>query len=605
VTGHPGCLRERILNFETMRIHTRLAVLSFAMTVLVLGAATLLWNHSLQRDRRAELNERLEEQAVLLAELVDSPAGSAAIPLDALVRLIHRVTGSRITAIALDGTVLADSEVPEDAVVEMENHLQRPEVQQALTEGRGRDTRTSATLGRPMAYVAVRWGPREDAYGVMRASLPLTRVVEEENRGRGRLVLVLLGGTVLAGLVGYVTARRISQPLVRVSKTALEIAEGNFNHRIEGAGSEEVGNLAFAVNTLTESLRGQVAAAESERRRLVQLLEGMPDGILALDSAGYITLVNSVAESMLGITRDEVVGRAPVEAVRHPDLQRAVDQAQSSGEAMATELMLTESPRRIIQVNVLPLEFGFVVLLRDVSRLRRLQEARREMVANIGHELRTPLSSVLGYVETLEQSPDLSAEERGRFLSVVHRNARRLQRLVEDLTRLSRLESPSVTSRPEAIALAEIASGVTETLAPKAKAKNIRIELRLPETLPDVEADRHLIETVFLNLLDNALRVSPGDSRVEVVAMQRGDRLEVSVADEGPGIPKEFRDRVFERFFRMDSGRTSERGGTGLGLAIVKHAILLHGGDVRIDDREGRGAVFVFDLPTASGNSAG
>jgi two-component system phosphate regulon sensor histidine kinase PhoR len=591
-----------------MRIHARLALLSFAVSLVALGAVTLLWNAELHRERRRELDDRVLDQARVLAALLPSDGDSVlADPArlraecDRLVRLLHRETGMRLTVIDAEGVVLAESDVAAADVEGMENHRERPEILAALERGVGRSSRPSPTLKTPMAYVAVRWGPAARPLGTARAALPMTRVIAEQNRGLGRLITVVLGALGFSALLGYVAARRITRPVAQVSAETRLIAEGALDRRVEPRGTAEVHELALAVNHLADSLRHEILAVEVERLRLERLLQGMPDGILALDAGGRITLANAAARNLLG-TGDDVVGKTPVEAVRSAELQQAVDRVLTEDRAETVELRVLEPERRTLSVTLVPLESGIVIVLHDVTRLRRLESARREMVANIGHELRTPLSAILGYLETLEHAEDLSPEDRARFLAVISRNGRRLERLVRDLSRLSELESAQAKLTLEPLAVDALLAQVVETLGPRAEDRGVHLEKEPATSLPDVLADRHGLETVLLNLLDNAVRVSPPGSIVRVRALRRNGFVRFEVLDHGPGVPRDLRERVFERFYRIDTGRSSEEGGSGLGLAIVKHTILLHGGDVGVEDAPEGGALFHFTLPaTLSG----
>jgi len=579
-------------------IFARLATVTFVITLVALGGVTLLWNNALRNERRAELDERLVDQARLLASLLPPPApGTAEVRIDGLVRDFHAQVGSRFTVIAADGTVLAESNLPPDEVAGMENHRERPEIVEAMARGLGRASRRSPTLGIPMAYVAIRWGPEASPYGTARASLPMTRVLEEQRRGRTRLLLVVAAALALATTLGGVGAWRISRPLATMSHASRRIASGELDRRLDPAGSREARELAQAVNHLADSLQAEIAKLEDERRRLDTLLERMPDGILALDREGRITRANQAAQEILGMSGPGL-RRTPVEAVRSGELQAAVDRTLASSTPETVEFTLTDPGRRILSVSLVPLATGLVVVIHDMTRLRRLEEARRDLVANIGHELRTPLTAILGYLETLEQG-GLDPESTRRFLGITSRNARRLERLVQDLSRLARLESPGAGSdrHPSPVSLAGIVEGAVETVLPRAREKEVSIEVDLEPGLPRVLGDPSALETVILNLLDNALRASPAAGAIRIEGRNAAGGLQVSIRDHGPGVPQAFRERIFERFYRMDAGRAADEGGSGLGLAIVKHAIQLHGGRVWVEDPPGGGARFVFTLP--------
>jgi len=409
---------------------------------------------------------------------------------------------------------------------------------------------------------------------------------------------VLLPAVLAALAAALVVERRVRAPLESILRSLQAPTAGRGKSGLLARGATEIESLGDALLRFRVGVDDEARGTEGERQRLFRILEGMPVGILALDGRGRITLVNEAGREILGI-REDPLGRTPVEAVRSGELQAAVDAVLRDPGARTLEFTRADPSRRRVTAHLFPVEAGVVAVIQDVTRMHRLEEARRDMVANIGHELRTPLSAILGYLETMEQSPDLAAEDRARFLGIISRNSRRLERLVKDLSQLSRLESDAFEPRREVLDLAAAARVALEALSPRAAAKAIDLRVELPPELPRLSADRGALEAVLLNLLDNAVRAAPPGGRVRLAARGEGERVRIWVEDNGPGVPRELRDRVFERFYRLDFGRSAEEGGTGLGLAIVKHAVLQHDGEVGVQEAEGGGAHFWFTLPAA------
>ena len=363
---------------------------------------------------------------------------------------------------------------------------------------------------------------------------------------------------------------------------------------------DEMHDLQSELDRLISGFQVRMASNTGKRDRLIKILDALPVGILELDGRGRIVYQNRLLQDLLD-TSLRAIGRAPIEVIRSGELQEIVDAVQAEGVARSADLTVVEPVRRNLHVHALPVEDGLIVITEDRTQVRRLEKARSEMVANIGHELRTPLSAILGYIETLEHSPDLSAEDRERFLSVISRNSKRLQRLVRDLSRLSRLESNQPTPMPESLDLAGLARSVVETFLPQTQERNIQVRIDIPRGLSRVKADRDGLETVLLNLLENAVRATPSGGHITLGAQEEDGRIELWVEDTGPGIPAELRDRVFERFYRIDAGRSVAEGGSGLGLAIVKHTVLQYGGKVWIEEGSEGGARVRLLLPRWEG----
>ena len=408
----------------------------------------------------------------------------------------------------------------------------------------------------------------------------------------------LEGGTALifAGLVAF---WRIERDVVRTldgMTRALMQPGYELRSSPEPGDLDEMHDLQLALDRLLSGLQVRIARDTGKRDRLIKILNALPVGIFELDGRGRIVFQNRALMDLLD-TSLRAIGRTPVEVIRSGELQEMVDAAQAEGVARSADITLVEPVRRQLSVHALPVEGGLIVIAEDRTQVRRLEKARSEMVANIGHELRTPLSAILGYVETLEQSPQVSAEDRKRFLSIISRNSKRLERLVRDLSRLARLESNQPVPKPEALDVRSLAASALETFVLRTRERNIQVHLEIPPGLPPVKADRDGLETVLLNLMENAVRATPSGGRITVGAQEEDGQIEVWVEDTGPGIPHDLRERVFERFYRIDAGRSLGEGGSGLGLAIVKHTMLQYGGKVWIEGGSEGGAGVHLLLP--------
>ena len=359
---------------------------------------------------------------------------------------------------------------------------------------------------------------------------------------------------------------------------------------------DEMHDLQSALDQLLSGFQVRMAHNTGKRDQLVKILDALPVGILELDARGRIVFQNRTLQDLFD-TSLRAIGRAPIEVIRSGELQEMMDAVQAEGVARSADITVVEPVRRQLHVHALPVEAGLIVIAEDRTQVRRLEKARSEMVANIGHELRTPLAAILGYVETLEHTPHVSAEDRARFLSVISRNSKRLERLVRDLSRLSRLESNQPLPKPEALDVTSLANAVVETFGPRMSERGIQVTTDIPAPLPSVKADRDGLETVLLNLMENALRATPSGGHITVGAEEKGGHIEVWVEDTGPGIPSELRERVFERFYRIDAGRSLGEGGSGLGLAIVKHTMMQYGGRVWIEESPEGGTSVHLLLP--------
>jgi len=525
----------------------------------------------------------------------------AATPLNTnevnnLAHALGRQVGLRITLIRRDGTVVGESDKPPYELAGIENHLLRPEVQDALNRGIGVARRHSDTVHASLLYVALPALP-PGAYapqGVVRVGLPLHSIAETTSRVR-RIVVV---ASLIVALIDipflFWLARRYSAPIDAMRTMARRVAHGDFAARAPYRVSGELGELGVALNDMAGQLETRLRELDEEKAGLAGILSSMTEGVLVTDAAGRIRLINRALREQLQLT-DEAIGKTPLEALRNIELEQLI------ASPAARELTFLTPGERTFAVNAAALQnnAGTVVVFHDISRLKQLENIRKEFVANVSHELRTPLSIIKGYVETLLESPPPDAATSRQFLETIQRHSHRLERLVEDLLNISGFESQRAQLEFAPVGLRDLADAVIEELAPQAREKNMTVAVEMPDALPFVRADRERLRQVFTNLLDNALKYTPDGGRVGVSARLAGEEIECCVSDNGPGIAAEHLPRIFERFYRVDKARSRELGGTGLGLSIVKHIVQAHGGRVWAESAPGQGSRFCFTLPRA------
>jgi len=521
---------------------------------------------------------------------------------DALVRRAARPTGSRVTLIALDGLVLADSEVASADLGRLENHRDRPEVRTALEGGVGRHLRTSASIHTPLLYVAMPVRDGDRTVGILRLALPLSAVTssyDQINR------VMLAGGLVALAVafgIGVFVAGRVTRPVIEMQATARQMSEGQFAVRVPVRSTDELGALGHALNVMAVRLHDQIANLEAERAKVTAILDGMVEGVIAVDGQERVLLMNERARVMFGVGRGRGEGKPFLEVIRNADLHEIFRAGRSAGDVARRELRLSAPVERMLRVTAVPLRLGaeppgLVMVVDDVTELRRLEQVRTEFVANVSHELRTPLTAIQGYLETLLAGALEEPEHARRFLDVTFRHTERLGRLLNDLTDLSNIELGKVSLRLATTALRPVVDSVLEIVAAKARDGSVALATDVADTLT-VHADHDRLAQILINLVDNAVKYTPPGGTVTVLGSVADDeRVEVMVRDTGVGIPHADLPRITERFYRVDKARSRELGGTGLGLAIVKHVAANHGGEVKLWSHPGTGSTFTLRLP--------
>ena len=547
------------------------------LLIIVVTIIVLVWSAeaALRRELEGDIRASLEREARLALHALptDSLAWQATAEQMALT------TGLRITIIDSGGRVRAESAEPAGTVANIENHLARPEVQMALRGTAGFDRRQSATVGRPLLYVAVPGGP-----GVVRVASPLSRVDSIVHRAQrsvfGAAGMALLLGAILA----LIAARSIAQPLTDITQAARAIAQGAAP-RFPRSGIPEIDDLVRALRDMHEQLDQRFGELRRERAESAALVEAMVEGVIAADGRGRIVTANGAARRLLGYEPDDPLP-ALGQLFRAKAAREMVDQLQKGATVEARELDL-DGQTVLLSGRSLPRD-GALLVLHDVSELRRLETVRRDFVANVSHELKTPLTSISGYAETLVGEP-ADPETTRRFLSVILTNARRMQRLVDGLLDLSRIESGGWQPLPEELDAGSVARETWALLAERAAQRGVRFETAIAPDATRVHADPDALRQVLTNLCDNALRYTPEGGTITLRTATEAGGVTIAVKDTGSGIPSDHLSRIFERFYRADAARARDEGGTGLGLAIVKHLVEAHDGRVSAKSQVGKG----------------
>ena len=570
----------------------------FVVSVLLMVGVGLISGVFLEYSLRSWLTTRAEQdlwrQARTARDMIEmAPTGNPAV-LNNVAWRLEDSTGARVTLISPDGRVLADSQMGDSTVTQAENHLSRAEVQMALQEGRGMARRFSDTLHTPMLYAALPVA-RAELRGVVRVAMSLAQVEDAVHKLRLMLSAAGLVGLAAALFISGLASHFASRALRDLTSHAQKIARGEQGRRMAVWPEDEIGGIAGSFNQLADHLERVVSTLGHERDQVATILESMNEAVLALDRNQRITLINGAAIGLLG-TISQPLGTTLVQSADNPGLRSLVAKS-CAGEAVREELTLGDR-RLLARATPLLGQGGSVVVMHDITDVRRLETIRRDFVANVSHELRTPVSVIRANAETLLDGALDDPQAARPFVEALLRNAERLGRIIADLLDISRVEAGQLQLRTQPVALSAAARRAAEALLPTAETKKIAVHVRIDENVT-VLGDMQALDQVLLNLLDNAVKYTPEGGHVQVGASVRGDQVRIEVADDGPGLEPHQRKRVFERFYRVDPGRSRDMGGTGLGLSIVKHLCETMGGKVGVDPGSERGSVFWFVLPRA------
>jgi two-component system phosphate regulon sensor histidine kinase PhoR len=588
----------------------------FAVSLGLIAVSVLAAELYLRPAIETNLTDRMRGDLLARLSLVEHAAGvvrdMSPATWDALADTLGARAQGRVTFIAADGRVLGDSEVALSELAGLENHRGRPEVARALGGTPGSSMRWSATVHDRLMYAAVPLAFPDGTRGAARLAVPLAEVDSALLGLRHLLLAALAIALVVAIVMSTGAAHLLSGALRRMTDVARRMSSGDLQARTRVSTNDEIGELGRALDHLAGSLSTTLGELRGERDLLGSILESMREGVLVLDDDRRILLVNPALRNTL-LLGASVEGKAPLEAVRNADLQEILDRAFESNGPTSGEIEVGGLTRKRLLVHATPLPApqgepagqgrGLLAVFVDVTEIRRLETLRKDFVANVSHELRTPVTAVRSAVETLRHTLERDQTASTRFVDMIDRNAQRLGSLVEDLLDLSRIESQEYKPELESIPLRPAADQVLALLRAKVDQKRQTLVNEIPADGFVLRADRRGLEQILTNLVDNAVKYCPMGSsitlRARVVENGAEPRARIEVIDTGPGIEPRHQPRLFERFYRVDGGRSRDMGGTGLGLSIVKHLVEAMNGAVGVESSPGRGSLFWFTLPIA------
>jgi len=588
-----------------MKISFKLKLIfSYIFVILVsFGFIAFFLDNNLEENSIHNIQSSLVTQANLIeSQIAPERLGQEDIPyLESLVKFLSLKTKCRITIINNKGRVLADSEKSQEEIPQMENHLYRPEVKVALTGSIGIDTRYSSTLKIDMLYVALPIKDKTGIPGILRLSLPLESVQKTLFVIRRIVLIGLLFALVLAFILGSIVAGRTIEPINRMIQISRRFSKGDLSRRIIHVSKDEIGELAVTLNKMAQDIEDKIKEAKTQNQNLAAIFNSMIEGIIVVDKTSHIISINPTIEKIFSVSKKEVEGRAFLEVIRNNDIYEVINSVLAKGKPLSTEISLILPVRKTFEINATPIfdndiVSGCLIVIHDITEIRRLETVRSDFVANVSHELKTPLTSIKGFVETLLEGALDDKENNRNFLKIIQDHAGRLDSLVNDLLSLSHLESKEIMLKKTNFNLRQQVEGVISGFRSQLKKKDIEIKNELPAGI-SLTADKDRLEQVVTNLIDNAIKFNKEKGFVRIFSEEINGKVKIIVEDSGIGIPEKDIPRIFERFYRVDKARSRELGGTGLGLSIVKHIVELHGGSVGVESTEGFGSKFWFLLP--------
>ncbi|MBN1627673.1 MAG: PAS domain-containing protein [Deltaproteobacteria bacterium] len=574
------------------------------LLIILISITAVTWFASIKT--RQFFLENTESDLKSRAILFESRIASLLDPLDSkgldqLCKEAGKRSSTRLTVILPSGEVAGDSEADPAT---MDNHSDRVEFINASTGEYGISIRTSLTLSRDFMYLGIPVRKEGKLLAIVRTSIPLD-VIDTAIKGIqkkiifGALIIILLGA-----VISLIVSRRISRPIEQLKEEAEYYIRGDFNYRVPISDIEEIGSLNESMRNMAQQLHARINTITQQRTEIEAILSSMIEGVIAVDSEERIIIMNEAAGRMFGCNPSAVQGHSIQEAVRNTHLQQFISETLSDNKPVEKEIGLVSEEERYISGhgtmirNIEGKGLGALFVLSDITKLRRLENIRKDFVANVSHEIKTPITAIKGFVEILRDDTSKDENDIKRFLDIIAKHVNRLEAIIDDLLKLSRIEKDAET---EGIQFAEseikdVLESAVQAVKPLAGSKGTEINLSCNDKLT-ARINPPLLEQAVINLLDNAIKYSDEKKPVKIEALPDEKEVVIHVTDNGRGIEQQHLSRIFERFYRVDKARSRSLGGTGLGLSIVKHIIQAHGGHISVTSTPGKGSTFTIHLP--------
>ncbi len=572
----------------------------FFSYLVIICISFFLLDMFMRNEIKEILTSKIETELFSYAQLIDL---SSPRKTSNQLEQVAKISNSRVTLIDAQGKVFADSEKD---IANLENHFNRPEVQEARLRGTGKSVRFSNSLGIDMLYVAVTIKDGARTTGYVRLARPLHDVQNVIDKVYQYILLSLFIVAIISLMIALFFSYRLAAPIRSMEKFTERLRQGKQVGTIILDTADETKKLADNINFLVEELKSKIRIANEEKSKLMTAFTSMNEGVLITNEQDLIEFISPVLSNMLAIQYGDVNGKTLMESFRSVDLQKAFLEFKETRVNVSREITMGTVEPIILSVSIStvhghPDEEKTMIVFHDVTRLKKLEQIRVDFVANVTHEIKTPLTAIIGYLDTIKDGAINNIEETKRFIDIILKHAERLNRLVEDLLTISNIEMKETKLNFESVSLHAALTNVISLVEAKAKLKNITIQNDVRENIDQIKADKDKLTQIFVNVLDNAVKFTPESGNVVIKTDEAGAYTVVSISDTGIGVPKDEIQRLGERFYRVDRSRSRDLGGTGLGLSIVKHLMIAHGGRMEIESQLGRGTKVSLFFPIVKG----